>query len=138
MSKTPDSYDSAALEALIRAAGHHVQPSEGLRPQVMDAVRGAKGDRRHGRQIAKGAIFASAAALALSAIPLRTPSSELRGPTTMEAVLANLGGESTPRGSDLGWRIVELFADVRQQQAESLRSRSAAEAKALDERPESP
>jgi hypothetical protein len=114
--------DDSPLELLIRAAGDYVQPSDGLRPQVMEAVREVKGIRRDRSRLLIGACFSGVALLLLSAVPLWTPNYDLRGPTSMDAVVSSVEGDVSLRGSDFGWKLVEIFTDVRHQQAESLRS----------------
>lgn len=125
MSNSFASYDDAALEALIRAAGDHVQVSDGLRPQVIEAVRDAKGLRRDRARLTKGTLLCAAALLLLATVPGWSPNYDLREPSTMDEVFSSVGGEATIRGNDLGWRLVEIFTDVRERQAKSLGSGTA-------------
>lgn len=118
------SHGESGVETLLRTAGDYVQPSEGLRPQVMEAVREAKGLRRDRSRVIRMACLAAAVLLLLSALPWWTPNYGLRGPTTMDDVASRLKADTTYRGGNIGWRLVEIFTDVRRQQAESLRSQT--------------
>ncbi|QDU56212.1 hypothetical protein [Aeoliella mucimassa] len=121
-----------SLESLIRSAGDYVQPSEGLRPQVIEAVRDAKGDRRDRSRVMHSMMFAAAVFLVGLSLPWWQPNFALRGPTSMDEVLTSGNGTTNYRNNDLGWRLVEIFTDVREQQAKSLNQKATAPPNDID------
>lgn len=115
--------DLAATEAMIRSAAGHVEPSQDLRPRVLEAAREKK-TRHHLRQkivIAAAACFLVALAIETGIYHSRLNTRTERQASAARAQLAETGEH---RGNvAFGWGIVEFFIDLRAEQAHAINVR---------------
>ena len=101
------------VEALVRAAGSYIRPSDGLRPRVLEMASIEFREQRAHRRIRRvaivvfivGAISMAAAGRWHAANPHSASMLEVH-PGTMQA-----------EGGTPGWNTVESFTDLRQRQA---------------------
>jgi hypothetical protein len=102
------------IEALVRAAGHYVRPSEELRPRVLEAARRESMERSVRRRICHAAL---ALGLLLGAA---TGMGREELPAFSAGALRQAELNSTEGGA-IGWSMVESFTDLRRRQANLLR-----------------
>lgn len=106
--------DWRSIEALVRAAGNYVRPSEELRPRVLEAARRESIERSVRRRICHAAL---ALGLLLGAA-IGMGGEEL--PAFSAGALRQVELNSTESGA-IGWSMVESFTDLRRRQANLLR-----------------
>lgn len=108
----------AEIESLVASAGQYVQPSDDLRPRTLEAARTARAEQRGQQWVRHAAIAAAVVGLAIS----------LRGTTETKPQLNDSDAmyrQATLRASGvggLGWGLVQAFTELREEQAEKLRS----------------
>lgn len=103
------------MEALVRAAGGYVRPSEELRPRVLETARAEAGEHQAQRRIWQVALAIALLGLLSSAATTRWDvASPLPGVLHVQTV-----GQQA--GVDSGWSMVESFTDLRRRQAALLR-----------------
>jgi hypothetical protein len=115
---TRDSLDD--LEALVRLAGDYVQPSDDLRPRVLEAARVVRHEQQVRRRISR------VAAVLLVAAALAAPFyGQWQGDAAAQAALWPLGMDQAPQAADApgdsGWEMVDSFTELRRYQARLLR-----------------
>ncbi len=109
------------IEALVRLAGDYVQPSDDLRPSVLEAARVATNEKRAQRRIARlAAVFllvtvgvaSMAGGRSSDLVGYREHSwnGSLRAPV-----------QSASENNRSGWEMVDSFTELRRQQARLLR-----------------
>lgn len=106
------------VEALIRLAGDYVQPSDDLRPRVLEAARAVRRDQQAQRHILQLAAVLLVMAGCLAGLGNRMASRSAET-TWLSGVTAGAVRDGS-RG-DAGWETVESFTQVRRQQARLLR-----------------
>ena len=105
------------VEALVRAAGNYVRPSEELRPRVLESARMEASERKALRRIWQAAL-----ALMLFASFSTTISGPWTGGSSFSADLLQVQAEVRAAGTDAaGWSLVDSFTDLRRRQAALLR-----------------
>ena len=105
------------VEALVRAAGNYVRPSEDLRPRVLETARMEASERKALRRIWQAAL-----ALVLLASLSTTISGPWTGGSSFSSELLQVQAEVRAAGCDsTGWRLVDSFTDLRRRQAALLR-----------------
>ena len=111
--------DVQDVEALIGAAGNYVQPSEDLRPRVMEVVRSERLDRRVRWRLGQAAVlFVLLNLLATSTLQ----QVELAEGALPESGREFEGGTESPAYRDReNWDTVESFRELRRRQAYLLR-----------------
>ena len=105
------------VEALVRAAGGYVRPSEDLRPRLLETARAESRERQaHWRiwQLALAIALLAAVATVFGARP-GTAASFSQGALRVQAEVRPAEGGAP------GWRIVDSFTDLRRRQAALLR-----------------
>jgi hypothetical protein len=114
------------IEALVRAAGDYVQASDDLRPRVLETARAQHGEQRAQRWI--GQLAACIVLLALFSDGSHSRVSIAGERSKHAAVAADANGifaqvESKLEvgHSDVGWSMVEVFTELRRQQAAAFR-----------------
>lgn len=105
------------VEALIRDAGNYVQPSEDLRPRVMEAVRSQRVERIAQRRIFHAAVLFSALTfLAMSTLE------HLKVPDVQQPPLVRPASDAAESDRDAAtWDTVDAFREIRRRHAELLR-----------------
>ena len=104
------------VEALVRAAGGYVRPSEELRPRVLEAA-GVEASERRALQRIWHVALAIAILGVLTVIGARWHAASPFAPSVLQAQaeVQQAGGNSA------GWTLVESFTDLRRRQAALLR-----------------
>ena len=111
-----------AVEEAIRDAGGFVQASDDLRPRVLESARLNRREQRARRMIGKLACMCVVLALALSSIGERLQvMAEGSRPIDSAGVFSMIEAKSLRSNTDVGWGFVEVFTDLRRQQANSFR-----------------
>ena len=120
MIESHDPYDSVQeIEALIRAAGDYVQPSEELRPRVMEAVRSQRVERTVQWRICQAAVLFLALNF-LGASTLRNVElADGSPPPVQRAHPGPTVGSGDQNHQD--WDTVDAFRELRRRQAYLLR-----------------
>ena len=105
------------VEALVRAAGGYVRPSEELRPRVLETARAEASEQQALRRIWQLALAITLfGALSIAAGTCGdVASSSSPGMLQMQAAVQQVGGENA------GWSMVESFTELRRRQAALLR-----------------
>jgi len=105
------------IESLIRAAGNYVQPSEDLRPRVLEAARSQRSQWQ-------AMTIAQCVAAAVVVLGMFLMSGSSTTHKSEPAIFANrLANEFLPPlASDGDWGLVDSFTELRRRQAEMLRS----------------
>jgi uncharacterized membrane protein YfbV (UPF0208 family) len=119
----PDHLDDRSdIEALVRSARDYVQPSDDLRPRVLENARVVRGERRARRWIGHLAIcalllgmFAAATSQQSKAVATREPAAMMRASRLFWSP------QPTLSASDASWGMVDSFTELRRRQAELLR-----------------
>jgi len=108
----------AEVEALIRAAGNYVQPSEDLRPRVMEAVRSQRVERTIQWRICQAAVLF----LVLNVLATSTLHNvELADASPRRSPSGQSSSEQQGFGGEESWDTVESFRELRRRQAYLLR-----------------
>lgn len=109
------------IEALVRLAGDYVQPSDDLRPSVLEAARAATKEQRARRRIAR-----LAAVFFLAVVSVASLSGA--GSTGASAYAASFWQgplhapvQSASERDRSGWEMVDSFTELRRHQARLLR-----------------
>jgi hypothetical protein len=109
------------IEALVRLASDYVQPSDDLRPRVLEAARAATQEKRAQRRIARVAAVFLLAALSVASISGRRSTdaagyaaSFWKGPLYAPVQTASENNRS-------GWEMVDSYTELRRHQARLLR-----------------
>jgi Tfp pilus assembly protein PilN len=106
------------VEALVRAAGGYVHPSEELRPRVLEAARAESRERRAQRQIWHLAIvIALLGALSTAIVGHWRAAAPYSSAPYSASLLQMQANARQAEGSDAGWSMVESFTDLRRRQA---------------------
>lgn len=110
----------APVEALIRAAGNYVRPSDDLRPSTLEAARYERGTRRWKRHLS--AVAAVVVLLAIGNVPARFVSTDVAERTasatvTREFELREQAAKSSGLAFNPSWAWFEAFWELRHQQA---------------------
>lgn len=103
-----DSDHEQDIEALIRAAGDYVQPSDDLRPRVLEEARITRAERRAQGWIWHGVLAVVLCVMVISEWRLQT----LRDLQTPEPAPALAQQPDNP-----GWHAVDRFNAIRHRQA---------------------
>ena len=112
----------ASLEAIVRAAGNYVQPTDDLRPRTLEAARSVSSRRRWNTHL--GALAAAVILLAFCGLPSRTPPSQLGQVAKTSQLIRgyDLHRQASLRevqaGFDASWAFYEAFAELRRKQAD--------------------
>ncbi|MEM8864437.1 MAG: hypothetical protein AAGF31_02690 [Planctomycetota bacterium] len=117
--------DLAKIESLVRAAGDYVQPSDDLRPRLLESARGERQLRR--RRWVATRVCAAAAAIGLLVGPqIVSHRSAMAEASQREriarAVVAQQQNAHRSGVDSVYWELVNAFWQVRQEQSESLRA----------------
>ena len=106
------------IEALVRLAGDYVQPSEDLRPRVLEAARVVTRDRQTRRRMIRLAAVLLFAVVSLAAIGKPRSSEASR----FSADLWSADGPAPAGGvrAGAGWEMVDSFTELRREQARLL------------------
>jgi len=105
------------VETLVRAAGNYVRPSDDLRPRVLESARAESHERWAQRQIWQVALVVALLGVYSSSVRSRM---EVAAPPTEIAI--EMGAMARrAESSEVGWKMVESFTDLRRQQAAMLR-----------------
>jgi len=108
----------AEVEALIRAAGNYVQPSDDLRPRVMEAVRAERVERTVRWRICQAAVlFFVLNLLATSTLH----NVEIADGASLPVQRADGSSETLSTVEEESWDTVEAFRELRRRQAYLLR-----------------
>jgi hypothetical protein len=99
------------LEALIRAAGDYVRPSEDLRPRVLEEARVSRTERR-----AQGWIWQAALAVVVCVMFVSHWRLQLARDAETPDPAPTVGQPDSP-----GWHAVDRFSSIRRRQATLLR-----------------
>jgi len=105
------------VEALVRAAGSYVRPSDELRPRVLESARAESHERRAQRRIWQAAL----AVALLGAMVAAAASRSDVPPSVSAGMLQTRAAVQTAEGGAAGWSIVDSFTDLRRRQADLLR-----------------
>ncbi len=106
------------IETLIRAAGNYVQPSEDLRPRVMEAVRTQRVERNAQRRIAQAAVLF----IVLNFFATSTLQQVELADGSLPVIDRPSEPADTPAYRDSeNWDTVESFRELRRRQATLLR-----------------
>jgi len=109
--------DFEQLESIVRAAGGYVEPTDDLRPEVLEAARGACRQRRLGRRLCcwavlvvlvsatgfPGFLFSSSPGL------IAVQSSELQRRAALSVI---------ENGTEANWALYEVFSELRRERSE--------------------
>jgi hypothetical protein len=114
----------APVEALIRAAGNYVRPSDDLRPRTLEAARRMRGIRRWNKQIA--ALAAAVVVLAACNVPGRFVPTDVASKTANATVMREFqlrqqSAKSAGLNFNPAWDWFEAFWELRHQQADRIR-----------------
>jgi hypothetical protein len=106
------------IEALVRLAGDYVQPSDDLRPRILEAARVVKNERQARRQIVRLAAMLLFAVVSLAMIG--RPRADER--SRFAADLWSLESSAPANGTraQAGWEMVDSFTALRREQARLL------------------
>lgn len=108
----------AEVETLIRAAGNYVQPSDDLRPRVMEAVRAERVERTVRWRICQAAVlFFVLNLLATSTLH----NVEIADGASLPVQRADGSSETLSTVEEESWDTVESFRELRRRQAYLLR-----------------
>ena len=123
MTEFPDNPESiSAAEALVRAAGDYVRPSENMRPRVLEGARTLRNERRALRGAWHLALVVTLLGMFTNVARTRSviaPPPGLGSPISTAPRLDDSNAAS--RQGEFGWDAVESFRELRRQQAELLR-----------------
>jgi hypothetical protein len=112
----------ARAERIVRAAGKYIEPSDDLRPRVLEAARDVCADRRSRRSILMWTLV-GAVAMLLSTFFIDQYSQwhhRAQSPTTAE-IQEDAVRISMRDRTSLDWGFLEAFVKLRGEQAEKLR-----------------
>jgi hypothetical protein len=108
------------IEALVRLAGEYVQPTDELRPSVLEAARLAMEERRAQRQIARLAAIFLLATVFVASISGGQPTSTTNYANSWHgSIVAPV--QAASENNRAGWEMVDSFTELRRQQARLLR-----------------
>lgn len=107
------------VEALVQAAGGYVQPSDDLRPRVLETARAEAGELRSRRWVRQASLAAAIVGIAVS-IRTTTGGNDPKI-SDAEAVYEQASQKSVGAGG-FGWALVQAFRELRERQFESLQS----------------
>jgi hypothetical protein len=110
---------SDELEALIRAAGNYVRPSDDLRPLVLEEARLARSERRAQDRIWQFVLAVMFVAIALSSWRGYSPSG-LDAASALESAAPASAASSSPPHDNPTWHAVDSFSALRRRQASLL------------------
>lgn len=105
------------VEALVRAAGNYVRPSDDLRPRVLEAARAESRERRTQRRMWQLALVVTLLGLFTTAERARWKAAAAAPGILVEA--ATLVG--SPESGESGWGLVDSFTELRRRHAAMLR-----------------
>ena len=109
----------AELESLVLRAGSYVQPTDDLRPQVIEASREAVRQQRTNRRM--GSLAVCAILLAMTGFPDFLLSSRLGTAVVHSTEVHQRAALSAVEpGIGTNWALYEVFKEIRQEQAELL------------------
>jgi len=110
------------VEALIRSAGSYVQPSDDLRPRIVEAARMQCGERRVRRWLQQAAVLVALLGIITAGAYQRWDHAADRQPgVAFEAASTLSQAAVVAGGGDPNWEMVESFTQLRRRQAELLR-----------------
>jgi hypothetical protein len=115
------------VEAMIRAAGQYVRPTDDLRPRVLEAARLHSGERWAKRRICQvGMLVIWLAFFSAANHGLDFPQSRRTGMLAAAGINelvspAAAAATAAPRSGDGDWRMTDAFTELRRQQAQMLR-----------------
>jgi hypothetical protein len=115
---------NGGVEAMIRAAGQYVCPTDDLRPRVLEAARLQRGERSAKRCLCQvGMLMLLLAFFAAVDQGLDFPQSRRTGMLAAAGFdkLVSPAADATPRRGDGDWRMIDAFTELRRQQAELFR-----------------
>ncbi len=105
------------VEALVRAAGGYVRPSEDLRPRLLETARAESRERQ-----AQWRIWQLALAIALLGAVATIFGTRSDAAASFSQGALQVQAEVRPaEAGAAGWRIVDSFTDLRRRQAALLR-----------------
>jgi hypothetical protein len=102
------------MEALVRAAGSYVRPSEELRPRVLEAAQIECRELRVQRRSWQAALLVTLAAMVIS---LATRSYWQAAAPLSASLLPTPADVRSAEGGTTGWSTVESFTELRRRQA---------------------
>ncbi len=116
----------ADLEDLVRQAGGYVRPSEDLRPRVLESAHSVCGEQRTRSRVSRLASFVLVLSGWTSTVgEAGTTSSAAAGfsrhVVDAEELFDSAQARAVVRGIEFDWGLVEVFSDLRDRQAETLR-----------------
>lgn len=113
--------EHAKIEAMIRAARHYVQPSDDLRPQILEAAREHCGDLRAEQKLGSFALAVLVLILFSSpAIRYAVMLQSTAATRTANEVQRRAAELSTHREIGSHWALAEAFSQMRHLQASRL------------------
>lgn len=127
MTRLLDHHESfEPIEALVRAAGGYVLPSEDLRPRVLETARTVRSERRAQTRIGRFARWIVILAIFADAVghQLQTHWPSVHDRSTLvdaQQVFSLVEMRVSPGHHDLGWGLVEAYSELRNRQAQFLR-----------------
>lgn len=109
------------IEALVRLAGSYVQPSDDLRPRVLEAARISANEKRAQRRIVRLAAVFLLATISVASLAggRSSDASSYAAPLWHGSLSAPTPSASENNRS--GWEMVDSFTELRRQQARLLR-----------------
>ena len=107
------------VEALVQAAGGYVQPSDDLRPRVLETARTEVGELRGRRWVRQASLAAAIVGIAVS-IRTTTGGNEPQIGDA-DAVYEQASQKSVGAGG-FGWALVQAFCELRERQSEKLQT----------------
>lgn len=125
MNREPTGYPSPTsgqpdLEAMVRAAGGYVRPSDNLRPRTLEAAREHRAVVRRRRRLAS--IGLAAATLWWAATMRPAGESETKAPPLAAADVWQLGESAQQQAAQAGagpaWALADVFGALRVRQSE--------------------
>jgi len=105
------------VEALVRAAGNYVRPSDDLRPRVLETARAESHQRWAQRRIWQVALVIALLGVCSTLVRSRM---EVAASPSGGPLAAGAMSRRVEIGED-GWNIVESFTDLRRRHAAMLR-----------------
>jgi hypothetical protein len=108
------------VEALVRAAGNYVQPSDDLRPRVVEAVRSRRVERTTQRRIWQVAILSSVLSILATSTLQRVQIAD-GNPTPIVSRSIDSSSGTAEHHDQGNWGVVDSFRELRRRQAKILR-----------------
>jgi hypothetical protein len=113
--------DFAEVEMLLRSARGYLQPTEDLRPNTLEAARGACRQQHSTRRL--GTLAVSAMILAATGFPESFVSTSL-GPAFVQSseLQRRVAACAAGTADGMNWALYEVFSDIRHDHATRLKS----------------